>query len=226
MLKISGPRPVAVVSFGGIGEGYGWDKRLTALDVNALCLSDDRSRWYLDGCDGLPGQEAMLEEIAAFFADHPGHARLLLGQSAGGYAALRHADRFDAAVLAFAPQTHQFWTNVGPGLAQMTMPPDVPDIRGDLLFSERNHPMHIVISRSERDNVGAAAWGDRIHVAGLDRADKAHIHVIDYDQHPVAFHLARTGQLNAFLELGLGSTAAPTASLVDASPAGLVSCPA
>ncbi len=203
MLYLTGSGLVAVVSFGGVLEGYGWENRLATLDVEALCLSDAKGRWYLDGCDGCGSADEMLDAIGAFFEKRPGHEWLMIGQSAGGYAALRYADQFNAGAVVFAPQTHQFWTNVGPGLTQITMPIDVPDIRGDLLFRSRTKPIHVVISTSESGNTDGRAWGDRIHVAGLEQLENFHVHRVEHDKHAVAFHLARSGLLDDYLLLGI-----------------------
>lgn len=180
----------AFVTFGGVHEGYGWDRRLQQLGLDGLCFKDSRVRWYLDGPDDFT-EAQMLDEIAAFTA---GRHAVFVGQSAGAYAALRYADRFGADVMAFAPQTYCL---KGMGNAP---PADLVDIRHDLISTPRKARIDIYVSRSERENPPSEfLWNDCLHIAGLERGQNIRIHTVAYDRHPCAFHLARTGELDGLL---------------------------
>jgi len=149
-----------------------------------LCFKDSRRRWYLDGADGF-SPETMLDRARAFIDERP---VILLGQSAGGYVALRYADALGANALAFAPQTHQFWTYVD-GAVQLTAPADMPDIRGDIIYRRRTTRLKVIISASESDHADWA-WGDRIHVGGLDQGENVHVERVPFHSHTVALCMA------------------------------------
>jgi pimeloyl-ACP methyl ester carboxylesterase len=206
-LTVEGSGP-PIVTFGGVGEGFGWDRRLARIGARGLCLLDSRYRWYLDGCDGL--SEAHTLELMRDFIGF--ETALFVGQSAGGYAALRYADQFDAHALAFAPQTFHI-------KGFKTYPPsDLVDIRWDLISRTRATRIDVYVSRSEWANPATDYfWGDHAHVTGLERGQNIHLHEVEYDAHPCALHLARTGHLDAILDQALrhcgASTRKPTASL-------------
>lgn len=200
-LFVQGSRPVLVFAFGGRGEGRAWEKRLRELDVAFLHFSDSSARWYLDGADGVSGFPAVLDRCRKARAEHEGHRVVSLGQSFGGYAALRIGALMPLnAVVAFAPQTHASrhrhiyaeQRNFGP-------PGDIFDIRPMLAAGDT--PVSIHVSRSERDNAPSAYfWDDHSHLVGLQGFPHIEIDTHDFHQHPTALHIARQGQLSDFLD--------------------------
>jgi pimeloyl-ACP methyl ester carboxylesterase len=190
ILRFRGRSSPRIVSFGGCDGNFDWDRRLAAEGVSALCLKDSRRRWYLDGCDGFDEDQTL-----QLISDHLcGRPALFIGQSAGGYAALRYADRFRASVLAFAPQT--FYHAEG----QTRTPADLADIREQIVSQPRSTTFNIYVAKCEDENPPTSYfWNDHLHITELEKARNVRMHVVDSKKHPCAYHLAQAGLLDGIV---------------------------
>ena len=197
---------MTVVAFAGAVEGYGWQNRLRRLGVHGICLKDTSFRWYLDGADGTGSEHAMLEVIKDHI-ERAGNPRLgVLGQSAGGYAALKYGPVLGADVICtFCPQTHSLTQSKMAGKLQQ-LPDALPDVREGLKDRSGKQPqIDIFVSMSEDANPPEAfLWDDHAHIFGLEDIPGLMIHIVDYDRHAVAVHLSKTGMLQKVLEQVFG----------------------
>jgi hypothetical protein len=216
-LVIDGHRPVVFICFGGRGENFAWKNRMELLGVHALHLKDSRNRWYLDGADGDSSFDETILRCRAYLETHAGKTAIVMGQSFGGYAALRAALYLSGTyALAFAPQTHfNAIREVFPVQRNFLPPEDAVDIRP--LLNRSANRFSILVSRSESQNPPEGYfWDDYAHLEGLSNPN-IDIEVFDYDLHPVAWCLAKDGLLSDVLEQhiarsydpGLQVTAAP-----------------
>jgi hypothetical protein len=196
-VRLEGSREPFVVSFGGIHEGYGWDRRLGSMGYPALCLKDTAHRWYIDGCDGVDSYGEMIDSIRRSLPDGP---FATLGQSAGAYAAIRVGVELGAsAICAFAPQTFP---------ARHTnswVPEDLVPLRQLIIGRQIVQPIHIFVSRSEDAHKAEFFWDDHVHAGQIRDLPGVHVHGVDYDRHSAAYHLASTGALSGVLEWALAA---------------------
>jgi hypothetical protein len=199
VLWIEGDRNVVFVSFGGRGEGFGWEHRLRTMGVTALGFKDSRNRWYLDGADGFSSFEQTLEHAGSVMKQYPDAATIFLGQSFGAYAALRAAIALRPDhVLAFSPQTrHLIPRKIYHEQRDFLVPADAPDIRQRIV--DRQHvSIAIIASKSEAENPPSSYfWDDHAHLEMLHGRPHIDIMIEDFHHHPSAWCLKSAGRLDS-----------------------------
>ena len=195
-----GKLKVLVVCFGGNYEGLSWRSRLQALGVNFLHLQDSKFRWYLEGADGAAGPWDTIRKIKDYHSRLPGLPLVTLGQSSGGYAALRYGLLLGAdLMIAFAPQTHFLIPRpLFKGQSPLYPPRDLIDVRPDLNATTRRAVL--IVGRSEVDNPPTQYFLDDLaHLDGIQPRDNVRIVTQETDTHTVAREMARAGVLDDFL---------------------------
>ena len=225
-----GPQSTLVIAFSGLQEVFGWWHRLQSMGFGVIHLIDSRERWYLDGCDGSSSPVDMVERVNQLTSKIP-HSRIVtLGQSMGGYAALRFAKDLGAsACIAFSPQTHHMSDSIEAGRLQRP-PEDTLDIRPYLSSSDVE--THILVSASERDNPRETYWwNDHGHLDGLSNNPNLSVHTSDTHNHILTVDVARAGRMNMILRLlllndeGLVQKSADLKKLLQLRPAEAASGP-
>ena len=195
-----------LVCFGGNHEGLAWERRLCRLGFPFLHVQDSRNRWYLDGADGTVGIWDTVRKIERFRARFPGLPLVTLGQSSGGYAALRYGLILGAEVMvAFAPQTHFLVPRpIYREQASLRPPADLFDIRPDLNQTDRS--VVLVVGSSEIDNPPQQFFlDDEAHLDGIVERDNVRIIRTEHTSHTVARALGESGELDLFIldQIGL-----------------------
>ena len=211
------PSPVLAVAFGGIAMSVGgippfeFFRVLNEAEPAKKLLLRDRSQsWYHRGVDGfaddIAGVEAALRQIVE--REQP-RKLVMLGASAGGYAALLFGRLLGAAEIhAFGPQTF-----IGPGLRLRHLDYRWGRLWLSLMLSGRYQPrygdLYRVFKRTPSE-------GSRVvvHYCDSDRFDNAHarrlgrhpdVELRRYDEggHFIVKHLRDTGQLKPLLQATL-----------------------
>ena len=195
-----GNLPALVICFAGNHEALAWEKRLKRLNVHFLHLQDSRGRWYLDGADGSAGFWDTLHKIRRFRATLPGFPLITMGQSSGGYAALRIGSILEAdRIIAFAPQTHfveprQLYADQ----YSIEIPRDLVDVRSSV--NAASSEITLIVARSEAGNPpNQFFFDDHAHLDGIERRNNVKVSIIDTDRHAVARDLADTGRLDGLI---------------------------
>ncbi len=196
----AGILPALVICFAGNHEALAWEKRLRRLEVHFLHLQDSRGRWYLDGADGSAGFWDTLHKIKRFRATLPGFPVITIGQSSGGYAALRVGSILEAdRIIAFAPQTRfveprQLYEGQHP----IGIPRDLIDIRSAV--NTASGEITLIVARSEAENPPSQFFfGDHAHLEGIERRSNVKVSVLDTHNHAVARDLAEAESLDGLI---------------------------
>jgi hypothetical protein len=171
---------VLIVSFGGRAEGFNFRGVVTRLGVDGLFFRDGRDDWYLSGVHGVSSEFVF---VCAFIRDvierRTRRHVLFMGQSSGGYAALRFA--------------HE--------LAVRHVPPDGIEHLGALYRSRPSRTrVEVHMCSSEADNPPHQYfWDDERHVGELAGVESISVTRHPCRYHPVAYHLNDTGELDQLL---------------------------
>ena len=106
------PGHPTVVVFGGINSGFGlppfeFERTLTRLGVTSLIVRDTNQSWYTRGLPGIGDDSRHVAEwLNRVLGARRSRPVVFVGNSAGGYAALRFAPLCEPShVIAFSPQT-------------------------------------------------------------------------------------------------------------------------
>ena len=195
-----GSRPILVIAFSGMRDNFAWMSRLQSLDVNVLHVVDTSDTWYTEGCDGARRIDWMLQMIAESRGQFNCETVVVMGQSMGGYAALRFGPELSAdLVLAFAPQTRFLPEASRTGVTLRNPPPSVVDARPAILASAT--PTHIFVSASEDQNPPSSYfWDDYAQIDGLQDAPHVKVHVVNCHDHITSHHIAIAGLMDDVLE--------------------------
>ncbi|WP_421725957.1 hypothetical protein [Bauldia sp.] len=94
-------------------SAYFMERILRRQDTNVVFLFDWRKTYYLGGVKGLGSNvNETVQSLTSLLSDMGTRKLICLGQSAGGYAALRYGSSLSAdGVLAFSPTTHRVVTS-------------------------------------------------------------------------------------------------------------------
>ncbi len=196
---------VLMISFGGFHEGFNFVGLGERLGVDGLFLRDRNLDWYLGGVRGigtdLPAVSRFLREVIGI---RPRRRVLCIGQSSGGYAALRFGlEVAPDAVLAFSPQTRP----VAPGRIgtgplegiEVSRPDDrIADLGRLYRARQPSFRIQVHLCETELDNPTVAYfWDDWYHLDGLDGIGALEVVRHPCTFHPVARHLDGIGALDA-----------------------------
>lgn len=205
-----GTKDDLLVVFGGIMLGFGGEPvfefgRTTAgLDVHRLMLRDHRQGWYQRG---LPGEgrdfQCVVDVIQGVVDDVQPRRTLVVGNSAGGYAALLagHAVQADR-ILAVSPQTFidprlrkrhgdARWRRnmVRIGLRKRLAP------TGDVLrYIDGIPPVETHIHYAGGYDL------DALHAERMGIRSRMHLHRHDFPDHSLVERMGREGTLLPLLE--------------------------
>jgi hypothetical protein len=211
------PSPVLAVAFGGIAMSVGgippfeFFRVLNEAEPAKKLLLRDRSQsWYHRGVDGFGDDVAGVEAAIRRIVEREQPRKLvMLGASAGGYAALLFGRLLGAAEIhAFGPQTF-----IGPGLRLRHLDYRWGRLWLSLMLSGRYQPRYGDIYRVFKRT---PSQGSRVvvHYCDSDRFDNAHakrlgrhpdVELRRYDEggHFIVKHLRDTGQLKPLLQASL-----------------------
>lgn len=207
------PSPVLAVAFGGIAMSVGgippfeFFRVLNEAEPAKKLLLRDRSQsWYHRGVDGfaddIAGVEAAIRQIVE--REQP-RKLVMLGASAGGYAALLFGRLLGAAEIhAFGPQTF-----ISPGLRLRHLDYRWSRLWLSLMLSGRYQPRYGDLYRVFKRT---PSMGSRVvvHYCDSDRFDNAHakrlgrhpdVELRHYEEggHFIVKHLRDTGRLQPLL---------------------------
>jgi hypothetical protein len=213
------PSPVLAVAFGGIAMSVGGIPPFEFFRVlneagpaKKLLLRDRSQSWYHRGVDGLAGDIAGVEAAIRRIVEREQPRRLvMLGASAGGYAALLFGRLLGAdEIHAFGPQTF-----IGPGLRLRHLDHRWGKLWLSLMLSGRYQPRYGDLYRVFKRTPSP---GSRVvvHYCDSDRFDNAHarrlgrhpdVELRRYEEggHFIVKHLRDTGQLQPLLRSLLSS---------------------
>ena len=193
-----------LVSFGGRGEGYNFMGLAERLGADGLFFRDSADEWYQNGVRGLSTTFADVGDfIRRVMSSRARSHVLFIGQSSGGYAALRFAHELEPdSCLAFAPQTHAlpFDTPLPrryPEGARHVPPAGIDDVAE--LYRSRSPRTRVEVHAcsSEVDNPPEQyLWDDDAHLDALADIDAIDITRHPCSYHPVTYHLSGTGELD------------------------------
>lgn len=211
------PSPVLVVVFGGLASSFGGTPPFEFLRVlncagpaRKLFFRDDHQAWYHRGVRGVSNSIGGVEaEIRRVIGTMKPSKVVMLGSSAGGYAALLFGRRIGASeVHAFGPQTF-----ISPGLRLRYGDHRFLEQWSALMLSGRYRPwygdLYRLFRRTPSDHGHFV-----IHYAHTDKLDSIHarrlghhpdVTVMEYEQggHNVAKYLRDNGQLQPLLRRAL-----------------------
>jgi hypothetical protein len=195
-----------VVAFAGLRGFLGgfpafeFRKILGSVNVKSAFLRDHHAAWYHRGVVDIgPDIDAVVARLRELSAD--AERVVMIGNSAGGYAALLFGALLDCETYAFSPQAF-----IDPQLLR-----EADDHRWDeelesLLasgrFDRRYADLAPALAKSKGSfhiYYGALEDIDRRHVEHVDGIDGVTIHPIENCYHRVVKHLRDTGWLLSFL---------------------------
>lgn len=211
------PSPVLAVAFGGIAMSVGGIPPFEffrvlneAVPAKKLLLRDRNQSWYHRGVDGFGGDIAGVEAaIRRIVEREQPHKLVMLGASAGGYAALLFGRLLGAAEIhAFGPQTF-----IGPGLRLRHLDYRWSKLWLSLMLSGRYQPRYGDLYRVFK-RTPSRQGRVVVHYSDGDRFDNAHarrlgrhpdVELRRYDEggHFIVKHLRDTGQLQPLLQAAL-----------------------
>jgi hypothetical protein len=192
-----------IVAFGGLAGKLGMPpfeffRTLSGVRVKTVFVRDHAQAWYHRGVAGV-GEG--IDPVAAYIIGLRAHAEeiVMIGMSAGGYAALLFGALAQCEAHAFVPQTF-----IDPGLreehrdrrwmAELEALGTGLDSRyADLLptMATGNTHAHVYYGSGNRL--------DRIHAERLDRLPQVTLHQFDTERHNVVKDLRDSGWLARFL---------------------------
>jgi hypothetical protein len=209
------PSPVLVVTFGGLAralggippfEFFGILKHLTPAKKLFLC--DHHQSWYHRGVRGFADDIKGVEnELARAIAELKPTKVVMLGASAGGYAALLFGRLLDATeVHVFGPQTF-----ISPSLRLRYFDYRWPRQQAALLLSGRYQPSYGDLHGLFRRTSAPRETRFVIHYCSSERLDAVHarrlgsypdVELRAYEEggHKLVKHLRDSGELQALLQ--------------------------
>lgn len=195
---------VLMVSFGGRYEGFNFVNLAERLGFDGLFFRDGRLDWYTAGVCGISGG---VDEACGFIRDVIGRKSrrrvLCIGQSSGGYAALRFGlEILPDAIVAFSPQTKPMpdWHTDALSLdgVEVSRPDERIDDLGRLYRARQpSFRVQVHLCDNEASNPpDAYFWDDWFHVGGLSGVTAVEVVTHPCSYHPVAYHLSGTGEID------------------------------
>lgn len=193
-----------LVSFGGFHEGFTFVGLAARLGVDGVFLRDQRLDWYLGGVRGIgDDMAAVCAFLRGVISIRPRRRVVCIGQSSGGYAALRFALEIGPdAVIAFAPQTRPMTESRAERMSLDGVTLHRPDDRiADLgrLYRQRQPTFEVQVHMCESETANPPDvyfWDDGYHLRGLTGVGALEVVRHPCSFHPVAYHLQATGELD------------------------------
>jgi hypothetical protein len=217
-----------VVTFGGLAGGmagvgppggrfrqgpmFEFARTLATVPVKTVFVRDHASAWYHRGVVGVGADvDAVAEHLREITAD--ADEVVMIGNSAGGYAALLFGALTGAEVHAFSPQTF-----IDPTLRQLhgdthwslfldALGDDLDSRYADLLplLGEGDGPFHVYYPAAERI--------DALHAERLRELPQVRLHAFQYGGHGLVRALREAGWLRSFVEALASGEDIPTPPL-------------
>lgn len=192
-----------VISFGGVNGRFEFYGSLSKLNVDFILIREPSKRWYQHGLQDIKGGfQGFIKYLSELIAEHEDKKLVVVGASAGGYAAILFGSLLNAdQIISYGPQTYISDELRGP-LNERRWWPELKNITelhyGDLLPVVSNNlesKIHIFF--------GSDDFFDFLHAAHLIECPNVTISMIENGDHGVSGTMKRDGLLIPSLKCGI-----------------------